>query len=171
MHHSDSHSRKHVFPLCVLPLFSGARELRLHGGGPGPAESGALTLTFQHARLHRAADVRAADALAMPRCTGSPGLGGPREGRCLSRWQGVTNNCSSADMLDGPTANLPDGCVALRQECCFSRRSQREETCRNQHKQTEFNVLWPLHKLPQIDLLFPFTFCPLVSFSFLLENK
>lgn len=164
MHHSDLHSREHVFPLCVFPVFSGARERRLHGGGPGPAKRSTLTLTFQHARLHKAADIHTAapqthsHATGLARCTGSTGLRGLQDGRRLSHWQGVTNNCSSTDMLNGPTANLPDGCVVLRQGSCFSRRSQRVEIWRNQNKQTKFNFIWPLHKLSQIDLLLPFTF-------------
>lgn len=81
MHHSDSHSREHVFPLCVRPVFSGAREHRLHGGGPGPAKRSTLTLTFRHARLHKAADIHTAAPQTHSHATGFGAvhrLDGPR---------------------------------------------------------------------------------------------
>lgn len=152
------------FPSLRVSCFLGGSRAPSARGGPGPAKRSTLTLTFQHARLHKAADIHTAapqthsHATGLARCTGSTGLRGLQEGRRLSHWQGVTNNCSSTDMLNGPTANLPDGCVVLRQGGCFSRRSQRVEIWRNQNKQTKFNVIWPLHKLSQIDLLLPFTF-------------
>lgn len=37
------------------------------------------------------------------------------EERALEPWQGVTNNCSSLDMQNGPTVNLPDWYSAV---CC-----------------------------------------------------
>lgn len=121
MHHSDLHSREHVFPLCAFAVFSGARQRRLHGGGPASAERSTLTLTFQHATLHKAADNHtvAPQTHYMPQAWhGAPTRRAPvgcKRGRRLSHWQEVTNNCSSTDMLNGPTANLPDWCVVLRQ--------------------------------------------------------
>lgn len=79
-----------------------------------------MTLTFQHATVHKTMDAlaqtrthtavsSAVDKLACHRLSARAqrALVGAEE-QALESCQGVTNNCSSLDMQNGPRVNLPD---------------------------------------------------------------
>lgn len=95
MHHSDLHSLRTRFPSLRLRCFHpGVRQRRLHGGGRASAERSTLTLTFQHARLHKAADNHTAAPQTHSHATGLArradfmGLGGLQEEPALESLAG-----------------------------------------------------------------------------------
>lgn len=66
VHHPELHSHEHIFPRYLLfPVsYLGA----VPAGRPGPKKGSTLTLTFQHARLHRAPDAQVQKNTYTPRC-------------------------------------------------------------------------------------------------------
>ena len=127
--HSWTHTLSQTQFPPLLDVFSflaqgiACSEARLARGAPWPFSTQAGTQDDGHARadththththhcVHRHGNKRAChrgSAHAQQALVGA-------EERALEPWQGVTNNCSSLDMQNGPTVNLPDWYSAV---CC-----------------------------------------------------